>query len=387
MFIKEIRLQNLLSFGPDTPSLELRPLNVLIGPNGSGKSNLIEAISILQAAPNDISEPFARGGGANEWIWKGANDGDQAIITARAALFGNALGIDVLHQMHLSPMKGLGIGVLKESLLEIEDNRPPVPVYRGTYSSGTIKSNGEFKDITLTEREGHHSILSLRRDPQYYRSITNLSADYTRIRIYRDWSFGRGTVVRVPQPAVDFEQFLKEDLSNLALTISRLLSEPSDRDHLYRLLEKLADNVCQIGVANLHDTVQIYLHEGSRRIPATRLSDGTLRYICLLAILCDPNPPPLVCIEEPELGLHPDMLPTITDLLRQASHRTQVVVTTHSDLIVDALTNSPEDVVVCEKHDGCTTMRRLARSDLSTWLEKYSLGDLWTRGQIGGNRW
>jgi len=62
--------------------------------------------------------------------------------------------------------------------------------------------------------------------------------------------------------------------------------------------------------------------EGDFSIPATRLSDGTLRYLCLLAILCDPEPPPLICIEEPELGLHPDILPKLADLLVSASERT-----------------------------------------------------------------
>ena len=74
MLIREITLRNLLSFGPDTPPFELRPLNVLIGPNGSGKSNLIEALRLLQAAPKDFIKPIQDGGGIAEWIWKGAPD-------------------------------------------------------------------------------------------------------------------------------------------------------------------------------------------------------------------------------------------------------------------------------------------------------------------------
>jgi predicted ATPase len=74
--------------------------------------------------------------------------------------------------------------------------------------------------------------------------------------------------------------------------------------------------------------------------------------LCLLAILCDPEPPPLVCIEEPELGLHPDILPKLADLLVSASERTQLIVTTHSSLLVDAMTDRPESIVVCEKHQG-----------------------------------
>ena len=133
--------------------------------------------------------------------------------------------------------------------------------------------------------------------------------------------------------------------------------------------------------------VQPFLHEGERLIPASRLSDGTLRYLCLLAILCDPDPPPLICIEEPELGMHPDVLPTIAGLLKDASTRTQLIVTTHSDILVDALTDTPEAVIVCEKHDGATKMQRLTDQNIGHWLEKYRLGELWTRGQIGGNRW
>ena len=133
--------------------------------------------------------------------------------------------------------------------------------------------------------------------------------------------------------------------------------------------------------------VQVFFTEGDFSIPATRLSDGTLRYLCLLAILCDPEPPPLICIEEPELGLHPDILPKLADLLVAASERTQIIVTTHSDILVDAMTDHPEDIVVCEKHDGRSEMHRLKKEGLVTWLDKYRLGQLWTTGQIGGTRW
>jgi len=78
-----------------------------------------------------------------------------------------------------------------------------------------------------------------------------------------------------------------------------------------------------------------------------RLSDGTLRYLCLLTILCHPAPPPLICIEEPELGLHPDILPEVAKMLVDAASRTQLIVTTHSDILVDCLSDHPEAIVVC----------------------------------------
>jgi predicted ATPase len=87
------------------------------------------------------------------------------------------------------------------------------------------------------------------------------------------------------------------------------------------------------------------------------------------------------------MGLHPDLLPPLARLLQEASERMQLIVTTHSDVLVDALTDTPESVIVCEKHEGSTTMRRLNKEGLSAWLEKYSLGQLWRSGEIGGNRW
>ena len=77
----------------------------------------------------------------------------------------------------------------------------------------------------------------------------------------------------------------------------------------------------------------------------------------------------------------------MADQLVAASERTQLIVTTHSDILVDGLTERPETVVVCEKHDGRTEMRRLKKDELAKWLDKYRLGQLWMDGQLGGKRW
>ena len=135
-----------------------------------------------------------------------------------------------------------------------------------------------------------------------------------------------------------------------------------------------------------HLQVVIY-EEGGFSVPAYRLSDGTLRWLALLTILLNPSPPPVTCIEEPELGLHPDIIPTLADLLRDASTRTQLIVTTHSQALVSAFSDDPESVCVCEKIDGATHVRRLDKERLTAWLDDYSLGHLWASGEIGGNRW
>ena len=87
------------------------------------------------------------------------------------------------------------------------------------------------------------------------------------------------------------------------------------------------------------------------------------------------------------MGLHPDMLPDVAELLRMASNKTQILVTTHSSALVDALSDTPDSIVVAERLEGTTALQRLEKEKLALWLEKYSLGELWIRGEIGGMRW
>jgi predicted ATPase len=231
------------------------------------------------------------------------------------------------------------------------------------------------------------SILAQRRDPDHYPGLTYLGQAFGQIKLYREWSFGRYTPPRLPQKADLPNDFLEESACNLGLVLNRLKREPKVKKQLLEAMRKLYEGVTDFDVIIEGGTVQVFFQEGNITVPATRLSDGTLRYLCLLAILCHPKPPPLVCIEEPELGLHPDILPTLSDLLRDASERCQLIVTTHSDVLVDALTDTPESVIVCEKHQGQSELRRLSKDELSDWLERYSLGELWRKGELGGNRW
>lgn len=156
------------------------------------------------------------------------------------------------------------------------------------------------------------------------------------------------------------EDFLLEDCSNLGLILNDLQHRIGSRK-IVENLQKFYEPVTDITIKIAGGTVQIFLHERglNQPIPATRLSDGTLRYLCLLMILLHPTPPPLICIEEPELGLHPDILPTIAQLLIEASKRTQLIVTTHSDDLISALSEIPESILVCERDERGSRMRRL----------------------------
>jgi predicted ATPase len=115
---------------------------------------------------------------------------------------------------------------------------------------------------------------------------------------------------------------------------------------------------------------------------ANQLSDGTLRFMCLATLLLQPEMPSLVLLDEPELGLHPAAIQLLADLLRQASTRTQLLVSTQSVTLVNHL--EPQSVWVADRHDGATEFRHLAKQDLTQWANAYALGELWEKNVLGG---
>ena len=385
--LRRIALCNLLSFGPNMEPLVLENLNILIGPNGAGKSNLIEAVALMRAAPGDMRSIVRRGGGAGEWIWKGGK-GLPACIDF---VMDNPQGSQPLRHV-LSFRKDAQGFRLEDERIENEtaDKGENDPYFFYRFNQGhpvvnTIQEKG--RSLAYETVDAERSILAQRRDPEWYPELSYLAEVYEKVRIYREWAFGRNAVFREPQKADMRNDRLEEDFSNLGLFLNRLRRKPKAKAAILESLCDLYDGVTDFDVSIEGGTVQVFFTEGDFVIPATRLSDGTLRYLCLLAILVDPSPPPLICIEEPELGLHPDILPKLADLMVAAAERTQLIVTTHSDILVDAMTERPETVVVCEKHDGMTQLRRLLKAELAVWLDKYRLGQLWTKGQIGGTRW
>jgi len=208
------------------------------------------------------------------------------------------------------------------------------------------------------------------------------------MKLYREWSFGQNTGIRKSQQVDLPGDFLLEDGSNMGLILNDLLH----RGMRKTIIEKLSyfyDGIEDVTTKVHGGTIQVFLHEQgmNQPIPATRLSDGTLRYLCLVCVLLHPEPPSLVCIEEPELGIHPDILHRIGEMLVGASERTQLIVTTHSDVLVSALSETPESVIVCERGITGTNLRRLEKDKLKSWLKDYSLGEIWRMGEIGGNRW
>ena len=354
MLLKSLKLTNFLSFGESAQVLELRPLNVVIGPNGSGKSNLIEAIDLIRSTPStseksNLLAAIRDGGGVRDWLWKGAIKTPHATIDA---VFDNPRAPQNLRYVLSFSEVGQRFEILDE---RVEHEQPdyghtnPYFYYRFQNGHGVLNIKGHERRLQHEDIDSTASILSQRKDPDQYPELTWLGNSFGKMRLYREWTFGRYTTPRLPQKADLPNDLLEPDASNLGLVLNRLRRDPEVKKKLLDALRALYDGIDDFDVQIEGGTVQVFFQEGKYIVPATRLSDGTLRYLCLLAILCHPNPPPLICIEEPELGLHPDVLPTLADLLKDASDRTQLIVTTHSDVLVDALTDQPEAVIVAER--------------------------------------
>ena len=388
-FVRLIEPRGILSFAPDQEPIQLSPLNVVIGANGSGKSNLIEIFGILQAVPSDVTAVFRMGGGAAEWLWKGGRadsgtlrglfsvPGVQGPLHYRIAFTPGDSRLEVVNETieargpKADPRAGLLLYALSAEQFVIN------------VKEGEYRTERPIKPSTL---DHHQSILAQRKDPERYPELTALAKELGRIQIFREWSFGLTSTLRHSQRADLPTDVLLPDLSNLGLVLSALERTdawPRFEDYLRRFLPRFER--LTIGVQG--GSVQIFLRETglSAPIPASRLSDGTLRFIALAAILLNPKPPSLVCIDEPELGLHPDALVLVAELLADGSDRAQVVVTTQSDVLVSALTDSVESVLVCENRNGASRFERIERGKLEHWLDKYRLGDLWRMGELGGN--
>lgn len=387
MLIHRLKVAGLLSFGPKGIDLPLLPLNVLIGPNGSGKSNFLEVLSLLRAAPTKLPEPVKEMGGVREWLWKGPQS--NRIASIDAVIDYPPGRMPVRHVLEIAEHGGR-FEVTDE---RIENDRPLEGQSDAYFYYRFQKGYPTLNDFSHQRRglrresvKPEESILSQVRDPESYPVLHWLQEQYEQIRLYRSWTFGPLSGVRREQSAQGRSDVLNDGGENLALVFSKIRSRV--KNELIESLRKLFEGIEDIHLAVDGGNVLLFLEESEgREIPATRLSDGTLRYMSLLAILLHPDPPPLVAIEEPELGLHPDILPYIAELLVSASTRTQLVVTTHSRMLVDALTDHPESIVVCSKEAGESRLERLDAEALGAWLDKYTLGDLWSKGELGGNRW
>ncbi len=408
--LKSIHPVNLLSFGPKTEPIELRSLNILIGANGSGKSNLIEVIRLLQWLPErDPWSVVLTTGGVAEWIWKGNSKlGEPQELCSLVADLSFA-GADSKRVGGDSELVRVAIGLTVVSSTfrfrreEVYTFDASDEIRSGLFSRyervgplGKCYLRSAEPPVEF-ELQPERSIFSQLSSQQVGKSGVNgalpelfaVAELFEKFYFFQDWQFGNGCVARTLQDVGRPIDRLMAGGYNLAQMLKYFQDfHRSVFEQIEELTRRFYEPTLKIEIQLLGTYLQIAIaEEGGHSTPAPRLSDGMLRWLSLLCVLLNPTPAPVTCIDEPELGLHPDVIPTLADLLRDAATRTQLIVTTHSTALVDAFSDEPEAICVCEKIEGSTVIQRLSKPDLQDWLKDYSLGSLWMRGFIGGNRW
>lgn len=188
--------------------------------------------------------------------------------------------------------------------------------------------------------------------------------------------------------SLDDNIILKEDASNLAAFLYRLQEKNVGS---YRQIEGLIKQVAPFfNEFNLKpsalnpDEIRLeWLEVGSDKyFNAHSLSDGTIRMICLATLFLQPTPPSTIIVDEPELGLHPFAIQLLASLIKSASKKSQVIISTQSVTLINQFT--PEDVIVVDRQNQQSVFRHLSHDELELWQEEYALGEIWEKNLIGG---
>ena len=202
VLLHRLYLQGYLSFGDYWTTIDLRPLNILIGPNGSGKSNLIEVISLLRATSSNFQEFIRKGGGVQEWVWKGRPD---MCVNLEAQLRYPYATMKLVHSFgfiadsQFAALYYEGVGNMWFDEDEEDDEEDNVTFFHSDGDKAFIKPANEKIPVQISKYDFHELVLSQRRDPEQYPEISYIAEQYSRIRIYREWQFGRNSVFREPQ--------------------------------------------------------------------------------------------------------------------------------------------------------------------------------------------
>ena len=384
--LQKLIVDGLLSFSEPT-LFEFGRLNVLVGPNGSGKSNLLECLRILRRAPLDIQSSF-RPEGFNDWLNNGL-DTEIGSALLQATIVVEESEVILHHKIRFGPMLR-SQPQLEETIDNAEEGEADeYPFFLGSYRSQAElgrRGPGTRGNRMLDEKSynSFQSILSQIRDKENYSQITGLANLYTRIKIYSEWTSGRGNVLRDASPASDTDIQLSEGMNNLP-SILNAVEHTSTHENIQMLLSQLKETYRDYITRVIFGRVGLFLSERpyKRHIPASRLSDGTLHFLALATILLQANPPPLICLDEPELGMHPDMIRMLARMIVDASKNTQLIIATHSEHLLSAL---QEDFDVLFAFDAGLTgsmVRQFSRDDFKEWSNEHTLGELWTSGELG----
>jgi predicted ATPase len=344
--------------------LRLRSINVLIGANGSGKSNFIGVFAFLHAIREGrLQDYVAKAGGADKILFFGSKETQEILIRISFEDEVNQ------YEIHLSPTSADGLYVSREVVYYWDKFRYPVAPY----------------DLQLLSRNGEAGI----SDPK-----SKGTADWVRTRLgkWRLYHFHDTSSTSPMKKMADLadNRFLRSDASNLSSFLYFLRERHEDsysliRKAVQRVTPFLDDFILEPTQLNPDKIRLEWKHKRSDKFfDTSSLSDGTLRFIALATLFLQPVSlrPSVILVDEPELGLHPYAVTMLGSLVKSAAQKTQVVVSTQSALLLDQF--EPEDVLVADRIEDSTHLRRLESEPLKSWLEEYSLGQLWEKNQLGG---
>ncbi len=337
---------------------ELRPLNVLLGANGAGKSNFIGLFRMLAELTEQRLQRFVvEQDGPDALLFGGRRQ--TASLDAEFVFGRNGYGFSLVPA-------GNGLIFDREETVFFDDLRPKVE-----HALGSGHREALLPDRVDDDTFASYVLPAIQGWRIYHLHDTSASAPARQASAVRD-------NLRLKPDAGNLAPFLRRLRERHAAHYQRIvrtvrLVAPFFGDVVYR--KEPGERIeLEWSETNDPDTVR-----GPRQ-----LSDGTLRFICLMTLLLQPAhlQPDTILIDEPELGLHPYALAVLGALLRQASETKQLIVATQSVELVHEL--APEDVVVVDRENGTSVFERLDSERLGEWLKDYALGDLWKMNILGG---
>jgi len=342
--------------------IDLRDLNILIGANGAGKSNLVAVFELLHEIVNErLQVHVAKAGGAESLLYFGSKTTGQTCLEFR---FGS------------NAYKCVLVPSAKDSLIFEEEEI----YYRG---------RGFARRSSAVIGSGHEET-HLHQESQKRSRMTIADHVLCAFRSWRVYHFhDTSSSAKIKQTGdIEDNEFLREDAGNLAAFLYRLeRKEPQVYRNIVDTIQIVAlffDDF-RLRPSRLNeDRIRLEWQErgSDAYFNAHALSDGTLRFICLVTLLLLPDPPTTILLDEPELGLHPAAITVLAGLLSSASERTQIVVSTQSVTLVNQF--EPEDLLVVERQGPESVFRRLGEEEVASWLDDYALGELWEKNVLGG---
>jgi predicted ATPase len=339
---------------------QLGDINVLIGANGAGKSSFIEALRALRAIVK---------GGFREYCVRKAYSKD---------LFFNGPSTTKTIELALNSSEN----TYSAELVLAADGQIII------HKEGVFDNSNGLGLFNLTLASDSSLPIRLEKSTFLIDSLRSTPSDNVKDKL--DWivyHFNETGDLQGMRMKSDFNQthMLFSDGSNLAAFLYGMhTNHPKHFDLYFKTIRRVAPYIKQLDFIHAANNVELsWFKAGSDfRFTARHLSDGTIRFLCLAAILRQPNPPSLVIIDEPELGLHPEAVTAFAALVRSASARTQIILATQSPALVSEF--DPEHIVTVDQIDGASQFKRLDAESLKDWLQEYSLGELWQKGNLAG---